>query len=305
MKKVLFIFLFLLGSTSLSAIWNYDRGVAAGKRGDTKTAFSLLAPLISDDPHNAAKLYDAGVAAYRVNALDQAKLYFENALNQSSATVELKEKTHYNLGNALAKLTSLQAALEQYEAALAINPENADAKHNRDVVKKMLEQQKQQEQQKQDQKDQDNKQDQQKQDNKDQQQDQDKREKNNNEQDSPDKQQQGSQKPDEQEQNDKQRDSDEQKKEEKNNKEHDRQAQQEQEKQQEQQAAREQEEKEKKRQEHDAQQEKKKSAAEQKLEPVLARILDEREQHDAQTHKRVIQAKVSKDLAGHHGQKCW
>jgi len=47
----------------------------------------------------------------------------------------------YNKGNALAKLGEFQSAIEAYEQALAIQPDNEDALYNRDLLQDMLEQQ--------------------------------------------------------------------------------------------------------------------------------------------------------------------
>lgn len=290
------------------ALWNYDRGVAAGMRGDAASALSLLAPVVSDDPHNPTKLYDAGVAAFRTQSYDQAKTFFEQATMQPAATASLKENAHYNLGNTYVKLSRLEEALAQYEKALAINPDNKAARHNYDVVKKMLEQQKKQEPQQKDKNSSDEQQKNEQQDN--QQQEQDKRDKRDEQQQMPDKQQDGQQEQDQQdqqqssdqnrEQNDQKNTSDEQSK-----RDDQRNAQEEKRREDErQQQSTPQEHKEKKQQ--DSERDAQKNHAEQpKLEPVLARILDEREQRDAQAHKRIIKGKVSKDLAGHHGQKCW
>jgi Ca-activated chloride channel family protein len=51
---------------------------------------------------------------------------------------------HYNRGNALAHSGDLQAALKAYDSALARNPDNQDARHNRDLVAQALKQQQQQ-----------------------------------------------------------------------------------------------------------------------------------------------------------------
>jgi len=50
----------------------------------------------------------------------------------------------YNLGNALARQGELESAIDAYEQALEIDPEDADAAYNRDLLKSMLEQQQQQ-----------------------------------------------------------------------------------------------------------------------------------------------------------------
>ncbi len=56
----------------------------------------------------------------------------------------------YNQGNALAQAGQLEEAIKAYEKALGFNPNDADAKYNKDIVEKELEKQKQQNQQKDD-----------------------------------------------------------------------------------------------------------------------------------------------------------
>ncbi|OLP57687.1 hypothetical protein BJF92_07670 [Rhizobium rhizosphaerae] len=53
----------------------------------------------------------------------------------------------YNRGNALAKSGQLKEALGAYDQALAANPQDADAKYNRDLVQKLLDEQKKQQEQ--------------------------------------------------------------------------------------------------------------------------------------------------------------
>jgi len=49
----------------------------------------------------------------------------------------------YNRGNALARAGRLQAAIKAYDAALAHDPHNRDARHNRDLVEQALKRQQQ------------------------------------------------------------------------------------------------------------------------------------------------------------------
>jgi len=53
----------------------------------------------------------------------------------------------YNLGNALARQGELESAIDAYEQVLEMDPDDADAKYNRDLLQQALEQQEQQEQQ--------------------------------------------------------------------------------------------------------------------------------------------------------------
>jgi Ca-activated chloride channel family protein len=55
----------------------------------------------------------------------------------------------YNKGNALAKTGNLPQAIEAYNEALKLNPAHEDAKYNRDLLQRYLEQQQQQQQQQQ------------------------------------------------------------------------------------------------------------------------------------------------------------
>ncbi|MDB5977847.1 MAG: tetratricopeptide repeat protein [Nevskia sp.] len=71
---------------------------------------------------------------------------------------------HYNRGNALVHAGQLQDALKAYDTALARNPDNRDAQHNRDLVEQALKQQQSKQQQSSGQQQKDRQKDQQKQD---------------------------------------------------------------------------------------------------------------------------------------------
>ncbi|MEQ1529113.1 MAG: VWA domain-containing protein [Methylococcales bacterium] len=103
----------------------------------------------------------------------------------------------YNQGNALAQSGKLPEAIQAYQQALELDPNNADAKYNKDIVEKALEKQQkdQQQQKKSGQNDQSKKEDQ-AQDKKDQQdgQDQDQQQQSEEKSESAEQQQQGGQK---------------------------------------------------------------------------------------------------------------
>lgn len=79
-------------------------------------------------------------AAYRAGDYEQAAKTYQ-LLNDESAP--------YNQGNAFAHMGQYEKAIEAYDKALLLNPENQDAQHNRKIVADLLKKEK--ERQKQDQ----------------------------------------------------------------------------------------------------------------------------------------------------------
>ena len=79
-----------------------------------------------------------GSAAYKAGDYESA---ISDYLDFDSAD------SHYNRGNALAHSGDLDAAIEAYDQALAMNPEMEDAQANRELLEQLKQQQKQQEQQ--------------------------------------------------------------------------------------------------------------------------------------------------------------
>jgi Ca-activated chloride channel family protein len=86
------------------------------------------AELFTDNDWKAAAHYRAGNYAQ------------SNALLEAPAS----SNDYYNKGNVLAKLGSYQQAIAAYDQALTLDPDNEDARYNRDLVAKALEQQQQQ-----------------------------------------------------------------------------------------------------------------------------------------------------------------
>lgn len=76
-----------------------------------------------------------GVAAYQAGDYTAAAESFAEGSG---------EDANYNRGNALARGGDLQAALEAYNAQLEHQPDHSDARHNRDLVQALLDQQQQQ-----------------------------------------------------------------------------------------------------------------------------------------------------------------
>jgi Ca-activated chloride channel family protein len=140
----------------------------AYKQGDYKKAKSQYEEAVAQHPEVGPLQYDLGAAAYKAGDYDTALPAFQKALG--SDDVGVQQQAYYNMGNTQYRIgqkaekaapqeaiKTWQEAVQSYDAALKLKPDDADAKYNRDYVEKKLEQlqkqnpQKQQDQQKKDQ----------------------------------------------------------------------------------------------------------------------------------------------------------
>jgi Ca-activated chloride channel family protein len=104
--------------------------------------------------------YQQGVAAYKAGQFAEAAALFKAATSEKNPNLAAE----YNLGNAQLMQNSPEDAIKSYETVLKQNPDDASAKHNLVIARKLLQQKQQQqkEQQSENSKSQESKQDQQK-----------------------------------------------------------------------------------------------------------------------------------------------
>jgi Ca-activated chloride channel family protein len=147
------VLLMAVGSVSASPA----RAYRDYKKGNYKESRSEYERLLEKKPDDPKLSYNAGASAYREGAYDAAAKAFSNATK--APELDLQEKAYYNLGNSNYRLGGEQTApdkkmavwheaVQNYESALKLNPQDADAQFNHDLVKKELEKLKQQQQQK-------------------------------------------------------------------------------------------------------------------------------------------------------------
>jgi Ca-activated chloride channel family protein len=122
----------ILPSPSHASIWD-DLWLRADQQGHQA--------LVEGSPGTASLLFDddrwRAVAQYRAGDYAGAANGFGSFEDPESS---------YNLGNALAKNGQLEAAIDAYDRTLAAVPNHEDAIFNRDLVKRMLEEQQSQQQ---------------------------------------------------------------------------------------------------------------------------------------------------------------
>ncbi|MEX2577969.1 MAG: VWA domain-containing protein [Verrucomicrobiales bacterium] len=108
------------------------------------------------DPNAPQALYNAGTNAYRAGEYEQAEETLALSLGNTE-DLSLQQKSYYNLGNARyrlgertvgenpeATIGKWEEAVKSFEDALVLDPEDEDARFNRDFVKEKLEELKQQ-----------------------------------------------------------------------------------------------------------------------------------------------------------------
>jgi Ca-activated chloride channel family protein len=138
--------LFFVSQSSNAASLN--KGIDLYNDQKYKEAYSLFQKQLAQNPDSQALHFDSGTAAYKSGDYDKAIESFSKAT--ASPEADMRGKSEYNLANALSmrgvkqeskdvKLKDLGNALQHYDEALKIDPKAADAKFNRDVVAKLIE----------------------------------------------------------------------------------------------------------------------------------------------------------------------
>src|SRR5690349_9477432 len=146
--KVKVFFFIVCFMTFLMYPLSYDFAIRKAQQGDIKSADEQMRKIMVNCPDDADVLYDAGVVAHQLNNYNQATAYFARAA-QCASDKGLQFRCNFNAGNASVDSKDLKMALEYYDKALAIESNNEYARHNRDRVVQMLqEQENQQNQQK-------------------------------------------------------------------------------------------------------------------------------------------------------------
>ena len=148
--------LFLIGTTTFSAAASPASADRRYREGDFGRARQEYDRLLQRKTNDHRIYFNAGNAAYRAQAWDEAQQRFSAAL--ASHDLELQEKSYYNLGNTLyqageqagdssGRQSAWEQALQNFDAALKLSANDTDAKHNRDLVQRKLEELKKQEEQ--------------------------------------------------------------------------------------------------------------------------------------------------------------
>jgi Ca-activated chloride channel family protein len=143
---ILFSFALLSVSRGANALDLY-------RSGDYESALDLWQDELKSHPHDPLLNLNAGNAAYRLDRFDQAFENYSEAMN--SPNPNLRDNAYYNAGNTLFKAGDNQEDIERqlmnyydakylYEQALDIDPNDAAAKKNLDLLLRRIKEAEQQ-----------------------------------------------------------------------------------------------------------------------------------------------------------------
>ncbi len=185
---------YLVGISLLLVAFSASASPASALReyeaGNFHSAMDEFKKLSQQKTNDLRLSYNAGTAAYRAKQFDDAQKFLGAAVG--APDLKLQQQAYYNLGNTLfeageqipdpdKKKEAWERAAQNFQNALKLNSQDADAKHNLALVKKMLEELKKQEQQQQKQQSKDDQsKDKDKKENKDKQKNEDQKEQNKN-----------------------------------------------------------------------------------------------------------------------------
>lgn len=143
----------LLGLLSLGLSgWTWKPGwllnqnaIEAMAQSDSQRAEAIWRAALVSDPQQAALNYNLGCALYARGAYGEALEMFDRALR--NAGPETASAIRYNLGNVCVRMAErsgdkrhYESALKHYTAVLAAQPNDEDAQHNLEVVRRRLKQ---------------------------------------------------------------------------------------------------------------------------------------------------------------------
>ena len=142
-QTVLGVMVFLLFSAlpiqvTRAAPWDSQRQIGENDYQNKKYNKALKSFLEAQvkEPKDLELKYNTGNSYYKMKEYDKAFKLFESTAKKGDKA--LSAKSYYNLGNTAYKMGRLKDSVKYYKKTLEINPNDKDAKHNLDFVRKEI-----------------------------------------------------------------------------------------------------------------------------------------------------------------------
>lgn len=150
MRRLAYMFaLLLLGAACTESVTAQRmperRPVRMGNRqydkGNFERSIELYGRALSRDSSSFEAGYDMGNALFRAGRYDASEQMLRRVASDVSRTDAERAEAWFNLGDVQFAQQNLQGALESFKQSLRLNPSDMEAKYNYAYVKKLLEQQ--------------------------------------------------------------------------------------------------------------------------------------------------------------------
>lgn len=114
-----------------------QKGREAYDAGRYEEALSAFEQAKKERPNDVAVEFNRGDALMKLGRYDEAQQSFQQVAEANNPP-ELRQKATYNLGNVHAMMGNTREALKAYRRALTLDPSDAQARHNYEVLLKNL-----------------------------------------------------------------------------------------------------------------------------------------------------------------------
>jgi len=112
------------------------KGIESYEQAQWDESLQYFQDALLDDPENPIGHFNVGGSQYkRKNYEESLKSYEKATITQD---VYLKQKSYYNLGNTYYQMNKYQESIQSYIKALDLDPNDADAKYNLELVRAKL-----------------------------------------------------------------------------------------------------------------------------------------------------------------------
>lgn len=144
MRKFLLLFAIFLAPAILSADYKdlNEKGVKAFKREDYDSSLQYFQKALEENPENKAIDFNLGNAFHQQGKYHDALQSYEMAARTTDSL--LSAESFYNIGNTHFRAGELDKAAEAYKKSLNYAPDDKDTKYNLELTLKKLEEQQQQ-----------------------------------------------------------------------------------------------------------------------------------------------------------------